>query len=243
MDSVLTILPISAAAALIALCAHASGRARVRPWWLLVALLCVTADWLVLMTGKHLQTTWPLLADLGLRYNWVGKILCTLIMVAAVAGTGLSRREVGLTLRQAPGSVRPALAMTALLCALSWFAQAAMGNGPDLSLERLLYQATLPGIEEELFFRGVLFAVMMRAFAQDAGEPSTRVGIAGWIVTFVFGAGHGFAVSGGAIQFEAVAIVATGLIGLALMWMRQRTGSLLLPLLAHNAINFGSSFF
>lgn len=243
MDSVLTILPISAVAALIALGAHASGRARVRPCWLLAALLCLSADWFVLMSGRHLQSTWPLLADLDLRYNWTGKILCTAIMLVAIACIGLDRREVGLTLRQAPGSVRPALWMMALLCALSWGAQAAIGNGPDLSLERLLYQATLPGIEEELFFRGVLFVVLMRAFGQDASQPSTRVGMAGWIVSFIFGAGHGFAVSGGAIQFEAVAIVATGLIGLALMWMRQRTGSLLLPLLAHNAINFGSSFF
>ena len=42
---------------------------------------------------------------------------------------------------------------------------------------------------------------------------------------------------------SAPAIVVTGVIGLCLLWIRERTGSLLLPILVHNTINVSLSFF
>ena len=68
------------------------------------------------------------------------------------------------------------------------------------------------------------------------------IGPAAAIVTFIFAAGHGLAVLDGAIQFDAMAFFATGAIGAGLLWIRQRTGSILLAIVAHNLVNLGNSF-
>ncbi|WP_407667176.1 CPBP family glutamic-type intramembrane protease [Myxococcus qinghaiensis] len=60
---------------------------------------------------------------------------------------------------------------------------------------------------------------------------------------FLFAAGHSRLYSGGAFQFSALAMAVTGLIGFGLLWIRQRTASLLLPILVHNVINVRNGFF
>jgi membrane protease YdiL (CAAX protease family) len=54
----------------------------------------------------------------------------------------------------------------------------------------------------------------------------------------VFGLAHAFSYAHGAFHFEPMAMALTAGSALILVWLRERTGSVLLPILLHN---FGNS--
>lgn len=210
---------------------------RVRPF--AGALLSLLFYWAVVVVGAEMQGT--LFSDL--KWNWIGKIVSATAMLAAIALIpGIDRKDVGLQLRQAPGSLKPALLCLALLCGLSWGVEAWANDGRDLSFERLAFQALMPGLDEELFFRGLFLALLLRAFDEHWTLFGARVGPAAAVATFIFGAGHGLGFADGQLQFDALSFALTGTLGFGLLWIRQRTESLLLAILAHNLINVGNSF-
>ena len=198
--------------------------------------------WAVIVAGSETQRMIPLLA--GLSWNWSGKVVTIAAVLLAIAVLPwVTREEAGLRLRLNPGSLVPALVCATLLCALSWGVEAWMNDGRDLSAERLLYQALMPGIDEELFFRGLLLALLLRAFDERWSFLGAPVGPAALVVTFIFAAGHGLGVADGQIRFDALPFCMTGALGFGLLWLRQRTGSVWPAILAHNLINVGNSFF
>lgn len=224
-----------------------AGLAGLRPVWLLTALLLYAAYFVVLILGSELI---PLSDYFGkLEWNWGGKIATIGLSVLVALLLGRTTQAVrpsaaGLTLRQAPGSVPPALIAATLLVATGVGLEVYLNDGPDLSPERMLYQATMPGIDEELFFRGVFLAVMAAAApSQRLSILGAPIGWAGALVTLLFGLGHGFSYEGGALKADWFAFAATAWLGFGLLWIRERTGSILLPVLAHNAINVALSFF
>jgi membrane protease YdiL (CAAX protease family) len=179
----------------------------------------------------------------GLHFNWSGKILAillTLLMMAAVPKS--SAVEMGLTIRQRSGSILPSILVSVGLCVFAWGVTWLVGDARAVTTERLLYQATLPGLDEELFFRGLLFALFLRAFADESGSSGGPSWPAMTVVTFLFAAGHALVFQKGSLAFDPIFFGYVALLGFGLLWIRQRTGSLLLPVLAHNVINVGATF-
>ena len=148
-----------------------------------------------------------------------------------------------MTLRQRAGSLPGVIVCTVLMCALAWGSEIVAADGTDLSFERLAFQATMPGLDEELFFRGLLLALLLKAFDERWSLFGAPVGPAAAAITFFFAAGHGLAVANGALHFDLASFLITGALGFGLLWLRQRTGSLVAPILVHNLLNVGSSFF
>jgi uncharacterized protein len=150
--------------------------------------------------------------------------------------------DFGLTLQQRQGSIQPAVVATIALCAFSWTIQAVFAGPTQITAERLLYQAFMPGLDEELFFRGLLLAIFLRAFGDRWKLGDATIGGAAIAVTFLFAAGHGLRVSWGTIEFSALVTAVVAVLGFGLVWLRERTGSLVFPVLAHNLINVGNTF-
>ncbi|HET7316095.1 MAG TPA: CPBP family intramembrane glutamic endopeptidase [Sphingomicrobium sp.] len=215
-------------------------RVDLRPFFIGIGLLIVY--WGVIVAGSEVQGLLPFAANL--KWNWAGKIVAicaTFAMIFAVRRGSLA--EFGLTLRQRPGSLVPALLVIAAMCALSWGAEAWANDGTDTSVERLLFQATMPGLDEELFTRGLLLAMFMRAFDDRWSLAGAPVGPSIVAITFLFAAGHGLAFVGGQLHFDGLAFALTAALGFGLAWLRLRTGSLIAPIVGHNLINLGNSFF
>lgn len=201
---------------------------------------CTSVYFVAILLVGGLQAQLPPLAEL--RFNWTGKtiaIALTLAMMAAIPRA--TREEYGLILRQAPGSLTPAILVTAGLCAFSWGIRWLLGAGGSATPETLLYQATMPGLDEELFFRGLLLALLVRAFADRWPLGGAAIGPGAIVATFLFAAGHALMIRDGALGFEPVFLAFSAVLGFGLLWIRQRTGSLLLPVVAHNVINLGGA--
>jgi uncharacterized protein len=182
---------------------------------------------------QALPALWPGERVIGDRWNWSGQGLALAggLWIASLLTrrAGLSWRAMGFTWRQRPGSMRAALWVA--VAALSLHLLAMSGSRFRLTgvpLETWLYQATLPGLVEESVFRGVLLALLDRAFPARSVVLGAPTGWGGVVVTLVFVAVHG-----------ASAATLLGVLPAALLylWLRARTDSLVLPVAVHNLWN------
>lgn len=177
-----------------------------------------------------------------LEWNWIGKFLSVAWAALFIWLGPLSPKDVGITLRQRPGTMMPAIRISVILVLVTG-TLLFVSDGvepPGLTVETLVYQATMPGIAEEIIFRGVFLSVLILALGgvlhRDEFEWTRATIGAVLITTIVFGFGHGLSTDGG-IQFGIEAFVFSATPGGIFAWLRMYTGSLLFPILLHNAVN------
>ncbi len=204
------------------------------PWLVLPAAAYLVAEALTLVYGRDLQD----LTGLPLEWNWMGKAGSIALSCLLLACSPWLRRSVGLSWRQAPGSLR--LSIFWFVCCLgigTFFGL--VGPPVPRSVETLAYQAFMPGVSEELAYRGIALALLERAFGQSPMSCRLRFGLAGAITSLVFAMGHleyyltlpmGIAALSLAIILGSAAIDAL---------VRTRSGSLLWPVLCHGASDGG----
>jgi membrane protease YdiL (CAAX protease family) len=185
----------------------------------------------------------PSLQIPGVHWNWSGKIIdiAVMLVVAAlfIATRRFAARDLGLTLKQAPGTGRaiifmmiPYLIVMAVITAL-WF-----GETKPQSAETIWYEATMPGLAEELLWRGILLALVDRMFTARLRLAGADIGYGAIVVTLVFALVHGLHFGKDlAVQTSVLGALMAGVTGFALAWLRLRTKSLALPVVLHNATN------
>ena len=145
-----------------------------------------------------------------------------------------------MTFAQARGA-RPAWWVFVVLAAgilmLAWW----FGDGPD-DLDTIVFQWTMPDIEEELFYRGLLLA-LNEALDGARRDRFAGIGWGGILSSAAFGLGHALFWRDGGLSFDPLAMALTGAPALLLVWFLVRTGSLLLPVLAQNVANGAFTLF
>jgi membrane protease YdiL (CAAX protease family) len=215
------------------------------PTWALLALGAAITAW-------SLVANW-LLGDMG--YTTRNLVLTAAVLVGA-RSAGLSQAELGLERVRLRAGLRwgggAAAVVAAGLLAVVAFADVLPGAAALLGDERAdlqgaaLAHASLVRIPigtalfEEVLFRGVLLAVLLRR---------TTPSRAAFVSSAVFGLWH---VAPTAVSLELNGVVAsspegiaaiaatvavTTVAGLVFTWLRQRSGSLVAPVLAHWATN------
>lgn len=208
-------------------------RTRFSPRWLMAAALLVALNDALLTRG------YGVLPDmLGGSWNWQGKLLALAATLAIAALPMFGWRKVGVTLAQAPGSLRAALPVMALYCAFFVAIALAFPSDP-VSGEDIAFQLTMPGLEEEPFYRGVLLFALDRAFLGRWRFLGVDWGWGALLSCLLFGMAHAFGYSQGQFSFDALTMALTALPSLIAVWVRLRTGSVLLPVVMHN---FGNVF-
>jgi membrane protease YdiL (CAAX protease family) len=200
--------------------AHFSAR------WLLAAAGLVAVNDFLLTRGYG---TLPDL--LGGDWNWQGKVLALAASLAIAAVFGW--RRIGLTLAQEPGSLRAALPVLALYCGFFLALALAFPSEPATG-EDFAFQLTMPGLEEEIFYRGLLLFALDRAFTARLRFLGVDWGWSALLSSALFGLSHAFGFSDGAFGFDALTMALTALPALIAVWLRLRTGSLALPIVMHN---------
>ena len=197
--------------------------------WLLVAALLVAINDALL---TRIYGTAPNLLA-GTDWNWEGKVLALAATLAIAAHPMFTWRKVGLTLAHAPGSIRAALPVALLYCAFFVAIAVAFPSG-TASGEDIAFQLTMPGLEEEPFYRGILLFALDRAYTGRRRFLGVDWSWGAMISCLLFGMTHAFGFFGGHFSFDALTMALTALPALIAVWLRLRTGSLLLPVILHD---------
>jgi membrane protease YdiL (CAAX protease family) len=203
------------------------------PFWLLVAA------GLVALNDALLTRLYGALPDAfaASDWNWQGKILALAATLAIAALPAVGWRRCGLTLVQAPGTWRACVPVALAYCAFFLVIALVFPSGPA-SADEVAFQLTMPGFEEEPFYRGLLLFALDRAFAGRVRFLGVDWGWGAILSCALFGLAHAFGYSQGAFSFDPMTMALTAVPSLLAVWLRLRSGSVLIPILLHN---FGNS--
>jgi membrane protease YdiL (CAAX protease family) len=173
----------------------------------------------------------------SLSWNWQGKILEVLWVVLLVAVPGYNFARLGIRARLAPRSTGPILLVTlgAVTLPMVFWLQG-MRMPPDR--ETLLFELTMPGLAEELVFRGVFQSLLNQAFDQRWQVGGASFGWGGLLTAFLFVIGHG-------ALFDSHLRLHISIFGMIfalppavlLGWLKERTGSVWPGILVHNLVD------
>ncbi len=200
--------------------------------WLIIAALLVTIN------DALLTRAYGILPDIvGGEWNWQGKGFALVATLAIAALPAFGWRRCGFTLSHEPGSLKAAIPVAALYCAF-FIAIALVFPGGETDVEEVAFQLTMPGLEEELFYRGLVLFALDRAFTGRKQFLGVNWGWGAVLSCCLFGMAHAFSFSSNAFSFDAIVLVLTAVPSFIAVWLRLRTGSVLLPILLHN---FGNS--
>jgi len=199
--------------------------------WLVIAVVLVAINDALLTLGYG----W--LPDvLGGAWNWQGKFMALAVTIAIAALPAFGLRRVGLTLSHEAGSLKAAAPVAAAYCAF-FVVIALLFPADQPSTEDVAFQLTMPGLEEELFYRGMLLFALDQAFRGRKRLLGVDWGWGAVLSCLLFGMTHAFGYSDGAFSFDPITMALTAIPSLIAVWLRLRTGSLLLPVLLHNIGN------
>ena len=167
------------------------------------------------------------------EWNWSGKIYSLVLAIAVIFGLGIKSSAIGLTLKQK----RIGTSLIALfLLVLVSFSLGLVFKPSYPSVETLAFQALMPGLAEELAYRGIAPAILL-GLIRENGPPQGTPWTVVLITAVMFGVWHGLGYSGGAFSFDSIHSLYTFLGGIAYCWLRFYSGSLLFPILAHSLGN------
>jgi hypothetical protein len=204
-------------------------RERFDPRWLVIAAVLVAVNDALL---TRLYGSVPsLLPDL--ERNWEGMLLALAATLAIAALPAFGWRRTGLTLVQAPGSLKAALPVMALYCA--FFAALALAFPGDAETrEEIAFQLTMPGFAEETFYRGILLYALYKAFQGRVRFLGVDWSWGAVLSCLLFGLAHALGYSDGQFSFEPLVMALTALPSFIAVWLALRTRSVLLPIVMHN---------
>lgn len=228
------VISIAAVAGILLVCGIALGRADNRyfkPRWLLFAVGLVVAEDALLTNAYGLLPT-----VIAGNWNWQGKGLALIALLAIASHRQLGWERVGLTYQQRAGSLLACLPVVAAYL-LFFFAVALAIPNETVGGEDIAFQLTMPGLEEEMFYRGVLLFALNEAFGRRWRFLGVEWGWGVLLSSILFGLAHAFSLGDGGVAFDPIVFGLTAVPSLLGVWLRERSGSLVLPVLVHNAGN------
>lgn len=179
-----------------------------------------------------------------IRSPWQAMVLEAACALAFIVATRSVSRA-GLTFRISNQAWRSSLLVTGMtllfVVARSQLVRL-LGVGPadatPIMLEYLVYQLTMPGIAEELCYRGVIQPRLNASLGRPWEILGAQVGW-GWVITsVVFWGTHAFRVGPTMhLSFYWPTLTMQLIAGFVFGWVRERTDSVFPPMLTHNLVN------
>lgn len=170
------------------------------------------------------------------RWNWEGKIYgIAWAIIAYFLFRKFFREHDFFTFRQNKVGFKSALTgaiAIVMLATIVWY----IFGSSKLDYETLAFQVSLPGIDEEMIFRGILFGLLLSSLKNRIpflGSPSVVITaiLFGFIHALTIGKNH-------SVHFDPVYFIQTGFAGYVWAWITLKSRSILLAIFSHNFSNF-----
>lgn len=206
------------------------------PGWLLAAAGLVLLNDFLLTRGHGVL---PHLLP-PTHWNWQGKALALAATLGIAALPAFGWKRCGLTLAQAPGSLMPCALVALAYCGVFAALALVFPDHSPASRETVAFQLTMPGFEEEPFYRGILLFALGQAFRGRVRLLGVEWGWGAVLSCLLFGLAHAFSYRHGQFALDPVTLGLTVLPSFLAVWVRLRSGSLVFPVLLHNFGNAAS---
>ncbi len=218
-------MALAAALTIAAILLAAAWRDRQRRGWAVLAIAGAVLYFLL----RELPRSF-LAAAAGVDWNWSGHLaaLAGMLLLAwmLVHRVGLTARDLGFAWPRKSGPVTAVVAV-ALLASYAVH-RIAGGRIEPIPASAWVFVAVMPGLVEEIAFRGVLLAAAERALPSARRFADVAVSAGAVLLTAAFVVLHGFTLG-------MVVSVLPG--ALLYLWLRLATGSVVMPIVAHNLWN------
>jgi uncharacterized protein len=168
------------------------------------------------------------------EWNWSGKFYSLLLGILVILALRLKPLAVGLTLRQR--HLRTSLIALALF-GLWGLMLGLLFSPPAPSAETLAFQALMPGVVEELAYRGIAPALLLGLIFGRGTVPEGIPWAVVLITALAFGLWHGLGYGTAGFTFDPLSALFPFIGSVAGGWLRFHSGSLLFPVLAHGLAN------
>jgi membrane protease YdiL (CAAX protease family) len=167
------------------------------------------------------------------HWNWSGKILSLIFSLTVIFALKLSPDALGLQLEQGD----PKIVWIALAFFFIWGGCLGLLFKPGIpDTETLTFQATMPGLAEEIAYRGIAPALLLFLLNRKPhidGIP--------WAVILatsaMFGIAHSLSYSDGNLGFDLMSGLFPFIGSIPGGWVRFKTKSLLVPIAGHGLAN------
>lgn len=198
-----------------------------------IVLFC--GSYLIYQIMLVLPRLFPVFDVIQSSWNWEGKILAAIWAILAwVCCRKYFPGHNFMTFHQDRQGFRSALLAAAGVVVLATGIWYWLGNA-NWDAETLIFQATLPGIDEEIMFRGVLLGLLLSSFRKDypvALHPAV------WITSILFGFMHALIINSTlSVHFDTIYFIQTTFAGIMWGWITLKSRSILLAVVSHNLSN------
>jgi len=216
---------------------------RVKLFWLTsIVIIAFTGKLILFLGAGGMFGNW-----VGGHYNWEGKIFSTVYtLFLIIVFFGKNLEQVGFTLAQTGPLPRLGIgiAIFTVIATVAWNTIYFPGIKSEPTID-ILYQATMPSLDEELWFRGLLLAMLFKGFSINdvIRKNYYPIFLATTIVTIQFWAVHSITSDGDwSFIFRPWYNPVAGIYGALYIVVRLCTGSLILPILLHTFANITGYF-
>jgi len=183
---------------------------------------------------------------LNLDLNWGGTILSLLLALLFLWYHAKTiRQNMGFTTKVNKETVKlGVLIFFGILIFDFGFKMLLFPKGGHFEMEQFLFQASMPGLSEEIVYRGILLWILSKAFVPTKKIKGVVFGWGFVIVTFLFAMIHGVMLTETMeFKIDIVTIIYLTLVtSLSLGILRKFSGNLVLPTLGHNLVNLMNFF-
>lgn len=201
-----------------------------------VRILIFTFCYLIYQIFLVLPTINPIFDFIKSSWNWDGKIygiLCCVFCYFAFRKYFCENNF--FTLKQNKENLKLSTIGAIAIVVLSTIIWYLLGKTP-FDLETLAFQISIPGIDEEIMFRGILLGLLATSIKDKFsifGNPSIL------LTSILFGLMHALTFSKNYdIDFESIYFLQTSFAGYVWGWITIKSRSVLLAILSHNFSNF-----
>lgn len=109
----------------------------------------------------------------------------------------------------------------------------------ELDFQTLLYLGIMPGLNDELIYRGYLLGALDKIMPGRFNLMAASIGWGVVVTSLLFGLLHGFYLDDSlTIHIEVIAFRNAAISGFIFAWLKKETGSLLVPIIAHGLEDF-----
>lgn len=183
----------------------------------------------------------PNLDFIDSKWNWVGKILAFSFSILFIFIFRKNFKENNFfTLKQKEKSIKPILLVIGLILLISILFNYFTPEKLALSFDTLAFQISMPGLDEEFAFRGIMLGLLLNSLNDFIQIGKFKLINPSLLITAIlFGLIHGIPLTPYLdFKFDYFSFCYTFIFGLVWGWMALKSKSILAPILSHSLTNF-----